>query len=357
MARVNQRSAINAISIENTAIGEYLDDGALFRKFPADPKGPFMPTRTKVPDNMVGSGSPYPKQSKPYYYNPVNEPYAGALTDTIGARILRLWNGGTNNAVAVVGATGVSDNTVEMLDAGDAPLTVNLIRADGGARFLLGDVAVQTVEVSQDMSNEPRISATFFNGGHFATIGDTNIDTADVEAMEAYKKFDGKKTRLTFSDGVDTFDFAGEKRLISVTFTGNQNVKADQLPGDSPVDATNECRGGFTQNLSIGVQQASMRVKVFMDADFDEFASWQADRKLTSVSLVFKTCDKIGTGTPVYTELEIKFPIGEFNLEPDTQGDEQAFAFVIDAIEGDAVTGSLVKIRARILGNIDETLP
>lgn len=354
MARQHQRKVINAISIENTAIAEYLDDGAVFRKYPGDPQPPTFPTRTNVPDEMVGDGKAYMKQSKPYYYDALNKPYSGALTSTIGVRWFRTWLGGTIGETSNVGFNTI-DSVIQQLEPGLEPMTFNELRANGGAQFLFGDVFVQTIEISQTGASEPRISVTKSNGGHHAEIADTNIDVLDIEDQDTYLKYDGKRTKLTFSDGVTSYDFAAEKRLIDVSFTGNQNVNVEQLPGDSPIDASNECEGGYTENLTIDVQDATMRVKVYMDETFAQFASWKANRKLTSVKLIFSTCEKIGTSTH-HAEYEIQFPIAEFNLTPDNQNNYDAFSFEIKAIEGDAVTGSLVIGRIRQVGSVDETV-
>jgi len=359
MARFNVRDVIQAISIENTAVNEYLtgDVGATFRQYPGDPIPPVLPTRTPVEDNAVGDGKAYPKQSKPYYFNPLNYPYGMALNSTMGQRVLRNWLGGTVTDTPNV-PLGVTDELVAMKSPGEAPLVCNLMRKLGGEQFIFGDCYVQTVEISQQMAGEPRIQAAFNNPGHFKKISDSSVDIVDVDAMDPYLKYHGAKTRLTFSDGVDSYDFAAEGRLIDVSFSGNQNVKVDQLPGDGFYDAANECHGAVAKNFFIDLQSAEMKAKVYMDSAFAQFASWLPNRKLTSVSLVFKSCEKIGISTGV-SEVEIKIPVAEFNLEGDQQDNFSAYSFNIRAIEGDPTTGSLVMARFRrvTLDPIDELAP
>lgn len=359
MPRFNVRDVIQAISIENTAVNEYLDgdDGAAFRQYPGDPIPAVLPTRTPVEDNAVGDGRAYPKQSKPYYFNVLNHPWGMALNSTMGHRVLRMFNGGTITDTPNV-PLGITDQSIAMKNPGEAPMVCNLIRKLGGEAFLFGDCYVQTVEIQQQMAGEPRIQATFNNPGHHAALADTLIDLNDVEAMDTYLKYHGAKTSLTFTDGVDSFDFASEGRLIDVSCSLNQNCKTDQLPGDTFLDTANECYGAFAKNFFIDLQSAEMRCKVYMDSNFDEFTSWKANRKLTSVIMVFKSCEKIGVSTAV-SEVEIKFPIAEFNLEGDQQDNFSAYSFSIRAIEGDPVTGSLALIRLRrVTGDlIDETLP
>lgn len=356
MARVNQRNVDNLISIENTTLGEYFvgDDGDQFRKFLQDAQGPIFSTRTTVPDNEVGDGSPYEKHSKPYYYDPINKPYSGALNNTIGIRILRMWMGGaatpTENAVP-----GTFDYAVVQLAPGACPMLCNQIRSNGGNSLLFGDVFTQTVEISQQGSGEPRLTSQFSNGGHSIDLADTTIDLADAEDALARLKMDGKRTTFTFSDGVDTYNFVSEKRLIDLSFSGNQNVIVEQLPGDSPLDAAAECQGGFTQNIYIDVQDAMMRAKVYMDGTFAQYLSWIKNRKLTSVTAKWSTCEIIGLTTH-HGEIEVKFPIAEFTLTPDTQGNFDAYSMDIKAIEGDPVSGSLVLMRYRIVGDLDETV-
>jgi hypothetical protein len=354
MARVNQRTVINGVSIENTAIGEYLDDGALFRKFKQDATGPVWGTRTTVPDTEVGDGSAYDKHSSPYYYDPVNKAFSGALDNKMGIRILRQWQGGaateTENVLA-----GTSDWAVVQLAPGAAPMVCNEIRHNGGNSILFGDVFRQTVEIAQQGAGQPRLSTQSSNGGYSKRIADTGIDPIDVEDADARLKFDGKKTTFSFSDGVDTYNFVSEQRLIDLSFSGNQNVIVEQLPGDTALDPANECEGGFTKNIYIDVQSAMMKAKVYMKETFAEYLSWIKNRKLTSVTATWKSCEKIGLTTH-NVEIEVKFPVGEFTLTPDTQGNFEAYTMDIKAIEGDPVSRSLVLMRFRIVGDLDEVL-
>ena len=359
MPRYNLRDVKQAISIANTATNEYLtsNTGAGFKLFPSDANPAILPTRTPVEDNAVGDGKAYPKQSKPYYFNPNTYPYSMALNSTIAQRILRMWLGGTiSNTVNAV--PGTTDQTIQMKDPGAVPMVCNIVRSLGGEGFLFGDMFVQTIEISQSGSGEPRISAQWMNNGHFKKLADTTIVVANLVAMPSYYKYHGVKTTLIFSDGVSTYNFASDSRLIDVSFSGNQNVIVDQLPGDSFYDASNECYGAYAKNFFIDIQNAEIRVKVYMDASFAEFASWLPNRRLTSVTLLFKTCETIGSTTHV-SEYEIKFPVGEFNLQGDAQGAFSAYTFSIRAIEGDPTTDSLVIGRVRRVTGalIDETYP
>lgn len=347
--RFNMRDVKQAISIANTTFGQLLtsDDGSGFEIYPADAIGPVLPSRTPVPNNAVGDGKAYQKQSKPYYYNPANFPIAMALNNTIGHRLYRNWLGGTiANTANVPNAT--TDQVIQMKNPGTNPLVVNILRNLGGERFLHGDVWPQTIEMSQSGAGEPRMSFGMMNNGLFKELDDTDIDLANIDPMVDYLRYHGAKTSLTFSDGVDTYDFAADGRLIDVGFTGSQNVAVDQLPGDDFIDADNQCEGAYGKNANIDVQSAEMRVKVFMDDNFSDFASWKANRRLTSVVLVFRSCEKLGAGA-YYSETEVKFPVGEFNLSGDTQGNNSAYSFSITAIEGDPVTDSLVIGRVRRL--------
>lgn len=354
MARVNQRKVINAVSIENTAIGEYLDDGALFRKFKQDATGPVFSTRTTVPDTEVGDGSAYDKHSQPYYYDPVTKQFSGALDNKMGIRILRMFQGGAATPTTNI-APGTKDYAVVQLAPGSAPMVCNQIRSNGGNSLLFGDVFQQSVEIQQQGAGQPRLTAQQSNGGYSVPIADTNIDTADVDDAQPRLKFDGKKTLFGFSDGVDTYNFTAEQRLIDVSFSGQQNVIVEQLPGDLPLDPDNECQGGYTKNIYIDVQSAMMRAKVYMKETFAEYLSWVKNRKLTSVTLRFSTCETIGATTH-HGEIEIVFPVAEFTLTPDTQGNFEAYTMEIKAIEGDPVSGSLVLMRFRIVGDLDEVI-
>lgn len=347
MARFNLRDVVQAISIENTDQGVYLtgDDGAEFRKFPSEATPPVFPTRNNVEDNAVGDGRAYKKQSKPYYFNPISYPQGMALNTTMGVRIFRNWLGGavtqTDNLVFLS-----TDHAIKQMAPGEVPMCCNILRSLGGESNLYGDVFVQTIEMSQSGAGEPRISASLQNSGHFEKIADTSIDLADVDDLAAYLKMHGTKTKLTFSDGVSSYDFAAEHRLIDVSFSGNQNVIVEPLPGDSFQNPDNECHGAFADSFFIDIQSAMIRAKVYMDEDFAQFDSWLPNRKLTSVKLTFSTCEIVGATTHHF-EIEVEFPIAQFNLEPDQNSNFSAFSFNIEAIEGDPTTGCLVLGRVR----------
>ncbi len=347
--RYNLRDVKQAMSLANTAQGEILDtdDGSGFIYYPSDAIGPVLPTRTPVPDNAVGDGKAYPKKSKPYYYNPSSFPISMALNNTIGHLLFRDWLGGTiGNSTP---ATGLSDQVIQMKNPGTVPLVRNFARTLGGEQFLHADVFPNTIEISQPAgAGEPRMSFGMMNNGLFMEIDDTDFDTANVDTMLTYLRYHGAKTSFIFSDGVDTYDFATDGRLIDCSFTGSQNVIVRNQPGDGFIDTENQCEGAYAKNFNIDVQSASMRAKVLMDADFDEFVSWKADRRLTSVTQVYRSCEKIGAAVH-YSEVEVKFPVGEFNIAGDTEGNDSAINFEINAIEGDSVTDSLVIGRVRRL--------
>lgn len=342
MARFNIRDITQAISTANTNVNQYLvgDDGALFTKFLSNAIPPVLPTRTPVEDNSVGDGRAYPKQGQPYYFNPINLPYSKALNSTLGQRVLRMWLGDTiaNTVNAVPGTT---DQVIQMKNPGEAPMVCNMLRKLGGEYFIFGDCYVQTLEISQQGSGEPQVSAVFNNPGHYFKVV-APFDVADVLPLATPElKYHGAKTSLTFTDGVTSFDYATDGRLIDVSFSGNQNCVVDQLPGDTFADPANECYGAVAKNFFIDVQSAEIRGKVYMDANFAEFASWALNKKLTSVVLKFSSCEIIGLTTH-HSEIEIRMPVGEFNLEGDQQGNFSAYSFTIKGIEGDPGTGSLI---------------
>lgn len=358
--RHNLRDVIQAISIENTAAGTYItgDDGDQFRKFPSDANPAILPTRNVVEDNAVGDGRAYKKQGKPYYFNPVGYPIGMALNSTTAVRTFRNWLGGTiGTTVNTTPAT--TDHLIQMKDPGAVPLCANILRKLGGEQNLYGDCFVQSIEISQSGANEPRFTSQWGNSGHFKKLSDTSIDVTDIDSLDAYVKMHGAKTTLTFSDGVDSYDFASEHRLLDVSFSGNQNVVVDQLPGDPFQNTSNECHGAYSSAFNIDIQDAMMKVKVFMDDSFAQFASWLPNRKLTSVKLKFASCEIVGATTHHF-EFEIQFPVAQFNLSGSQQNNFSAYEFNIEAIEGDPTTGSLVIGRIRRAtadGALDETAP
>lgn len=351
--RQNLRRVVQAESIAHTAIGEYLTtDGADFQKYPSDPSNPVFPTGNNVLDQMVGDGSPYDKQSKRLFFNPINIPYQGLLTSTMGVRLFRDWLGGaiteTTNSVP-----GTIDSAIVQLAPGAVPLCSNIIRSLGGESFFHGDCFVQNITIAQQGASQPTISGTINNSGYFKKLSATSIDVADVIAQPTYLKGHGVKTLVTFSDGTTSFNFANERRQLDVTFTGNQNVVVENLPGNPFLDTSNQCQGAYSDCIYIDVQTATLQLKVYEDEAFAEFDSWLAQKKLTSVSLLIVSCEHVGTGGTHYWEFEVKIPIGEFTLTPAQQGNFAAFTIDIKAIEGDATSGSLVMGRIRQVGSVD----
>jgi hypothetical protein len=345
-----------AISIENTVVGEYLDgdEGAKFRKFPGDMTPPVFPTRQMIDDPMVGDGRGHKKKGKPYSFDPRNIPYNGALNTTMAARLVRMLLGGaiteTVNAVP-----GTIDSLIEQKSLGDEPMCANILRNLGGEAFLHGDSFAQTWEASQQGKGEPRVTSQIQNSGHFAKIADTSIDVADIDPMDNYYRFHGGLTKLTFSDGVTSYDFANEGRLIDASVQLNQDVIVEGLPGDPFYDAANLCYGDYAENLYINQPSGMIRAKVYMGTDFTNFDAWLPNRSLTSVKLLFQACEIIGSTTH-HPEIEIQFPVAQFNLEPDQNQNMSAFGMTIEAVDGDPVTGSLFKARVRQVGAFDETV-
>jgi hypothetical protein len=358
MARINNDSVVSAISIENTTVGEYLDDGALFRKIMGNSQNTLVPSRENIPDEMVGDGNYNPQQGKPSYYDPQAIPYAGLLHSTTSERLLRVWNGGV--ATPTENTTeGTFDYDIVQLEPGEPPMTINWIDLEGGAKWLFGDVFVQTFSIQQSGSAEPTFSAELSNGGHFAEIADTNIDVADIEDADSYKRFDGKRTTVSFVIGATTYNLVTEKRLIDLSVQGNQNVQVEQMIGDLPIDAANPCEGGYTQNIFIGrrtLGSVSVNLKAYLKDTFPEFTSWKPNTKVTSLTIVFSTCETIGATTH-HEEIEIKIPVAQFNLRGDTNGDFRAYNIEFQAIDGDPVSKSLVLTRIRRVGDLDEVIP
>jgi hypothetical protein len=355
MGRHNQRDIVQAVSIENQALGTYLtgDDGAKFQQYPSNPSSPVIPTRTKIPDNSVGTGNPNERKGKAYYFDPIQMPYAMALNSTMAAKLARNLAGGTITTTTNT-VPGTKDHLVECKHAGTAPMVMNVLQKNGGRNFLFGDVFVSQMNFTQQGSAEPQVSATLSNSGYHKKISDTSIDITDVVAIAAYLKYHGAKTKVTFSDGVDSYDLAGSHVQIDASCQLSQNVVVEQLPGD-PFLSTTECQGAYAASVFIDSQSGNMTVKVYQGDTFPEFDSWLADRTLTSVKLMFASCEVIGATTH-HAEFEIQFPKAEFTLAGDTNQNQDAFTWNIKAVEGDATTTSLYKFRIRQVGELDITL-
>jgi hypothetical protein len=348
MALHNQRSAVRAISIANQSTFAVLADGALFRQYLANPAPLQFATRDRLADPRVGTGNPYDKKGAPNYFQPIGVPYSAPLNLGHAVRLLRMITGGavTPTAMSAPNAA-VYNHVIAMKAAGAAPLMANIIGINGGNEFLTAGQYVQTYEITQTNGEEPQVSSQMQNNGHNVRVSDTPIDAADIDDYlpSEDKKFRGNLTKVTFSDGVDSYDLAAENRQLSISITLNQNVIVKPLAGDLPNDAAAACDGAIASLVFIDVQSANATVKVYMDDAFDEFNAWKLNRTLTSVKFTFTGCETIGVSTT--PQLEIEFPKAEFDLTPDSEDNFEAFTMQIKAIEGDATTGALWKVRVR----------
>lgn len=347
MARYNVKNVIQGMTIAPTDLLEVSDDGAEFRAFPSNMSAPLQPTRQKTQDNMVGGGSPYQKKGKAFRFDPRDIVIQGALTDTISVRLIRDALGGTVSDTINTTPTLTTDSLIHMKDAGAVPILRNILRDKDGLPLLHADCFVESFTIDQQGDVEPTIDARIRNSGHFKKLSATAIDTADVETISPYKKMNAIKTKLTFSDGTTSYDFANEGRLLGVNFQYAQNVIVEGMIGDPFLDASNECQGAYSKNVYIDVQTAVVTASVYMDGGYDEFDAWLADKTITSLSLLFRTCEKI-VSTHLF-EIELKIPIGEFNLASGVQGNFSKFDFTFTATDGDPTTGDLVQARIRHL--------
>lgn len=418
MARQDLRFVKQAVSIDETAMNVFLDDGALFRRFMSESAQGVFPTKRYVEDNMVGDGRAAPKKSKSAGLNPLNRPVSGLLHTTSLIAIVRDALGGTIDNTNRT-AQGTQDSLIHMKSPGSVPRMRNELYDLGGKKLVYPSMFVQTLEISQEGSAPPRFTATRNNTGGYKKIADTNIDTADVEERSDYLLFDGNQTRITMNIGGDSYDFGQTGRNINFTLTWNQNVLVENLIGDPYIDAGftmttggaaaaavsiplnaplpagafipsgkviiwsngqaatlsadanagdsaltvtalsgeitasatstyqgNQCRGAYSKNAHIQVQSGTLRLKNYADENFDEFEHWEQDAEITSISIIFKTCEQIGLSNDQF-ELELKIPVGEFSLTPDTQGEFDATGMEIRFIDGDPVTGDLMQARVR----------
>jgi hypothetical protein len=349
MSLHHQRSALRAISILNQSSFAVLDDGALFRQFLANPAPLQFATRDRIADPRVGTGNPYDKKGAPNYYQPVGVSYAAPLNLGHAVRMIRMITGGAVTPTALVAPNAaVYDHVIAMKAAGAVPLLANVLGVNGGNEFLTAGQYSQTVEITQTNGEEPQISAQMQNNGHNIRVSDTSIDTADIEDYDPLEdsKFRGNLTKVTFSDGVDSYDLAAEGRQLSIAITLNQNVIVKPLAGDDPNDAAAACEGAIASLVFIDVQSANATIKVFMDDAFDEFEAWKANRTLTSVKFIFTGCEVVGVSSA--NQIEIQFPKAEFELTPDSEDNFEAFTIQIKAIEGDTTTGALWIPRIRL---------
>ena len=86
MTRQDLRFVKQALSIDETAMNVFLDDGALFRRFMSESAQGVFPTKRYVEDNMVGDGRAAPKKSKSAGLQPLNRPVSGLLHPTSARR-------------------------------------------------------------------------------------------------------------------------------------------------------------------------------------------------------------------------------------------------------------------------------
>ena len=347
MARVNQKGIIQAVSTASTALGTYLDNGALFTRFNSNVQTRAHPSRDLIPDNSVGDGNPNPKKGKVNYFQPINLPHARPMDWTKSIRDIRDALGGAITTVTNT-TPGTVDSTIVQLLPGLNPRARNQIESNGGLSLLYGDCYVQSFNVSQQGSAQPQFTSQVSNGGHFKEIADTAIVVTDAVAEGSTLKdkfFDGKRTTLTFVIGATTYNLVNdEKRLFDVNLSYNQNVVVDPSIGDSALDTTVDCDGGYTTNCYIGDRPEDMvkaTIKFYAKTTYPEFDDWRGNKDITSFILTFQSCETIGLTTHK-TQIEFKIPISSWQITSDVNGSFESYTAEFMAWGGDPTTKALL---------------
>lgn len=325
-------------------------DGTDYYAFLANVIAPLIPSLETVTDEeMVGDGySRTLRNLRNYYWSSKPWTVSGLLNDHIASILMNGWQGG---AVSTTPRTAPSKDVSAVQNvANSTPKLFSLYRHLGGERFINSTFAPNEFTVEQQGEARPTCNFNMLSTGHFLDGDEIDaaltFDEADINAAPDYEEFHGAATQVFATDGVETYNWTQDGELISLSFTGSNNVDVRRRPGDTFKTLLNRNSGAFARKIRNGKLSASGKLVVDLDANLRTFKSMVAGRKLTGLTIIFGGFNTIGATTD-YFEWELKVPKAAFSIiEGETDQDFGALALNIQPLR-DSVTKGYYTNRTR----------
>lgn len=322
-----------------------------YHEFLSNPLPPQLPGNETVTDeNMVGDGiSRTLRNIYNYYWTEKTLQIGGTLNDHIAAILMKGFLGGTHTITPGAPVTVLDYLTLQKV-SNVTPNYFSVYRKLGGEQFILADLFPNSFNISQDGEGMPNFSFDLLGTGKFlddtALVAGGFTTEADFVDAPNYEYFHGAATVFTATDGVTTYDFTNQGKLISLSVEGGNGGRTARRPGDVFQTPADRNSGAFSRNAAMGKASGLVRVKIDLGSALTEFKAMVQRKTLTSGSIKFVGMNKVLATANDY-EFQINFPRSRFRMiDGDTDQDYGALSIEIQP-ERDLVTGGYFTARIR----------
>lgn len=224
-----------AISIApETDVNKPYDEAAEFETIICDPVLPVIPEPEMMDDSdQVGDGTEGPKDPRPGKTPATALTLSAKLNNVWPASLMKRFQAGVQ--VDNLFATGVYDHTVAMqLRTSFVPQLTTVPMLLGGADPILSSMGVNTVDISQAGTDDPKISFGLMGSGHHHFFSDVRrIQVITITGTPAggtvLANFDGQPITIPYNSSAATL--LGLLEALSNIAVGDVSVSGGPLPG------------------------------------------------------------------------------------------------------------------------------
>jgi hypothetical protein len=208
---------------------------AEFETIICDPVLPVIPEPELIDDSdQVGDGTEGPKDPRPGKTPSPQVTLGAKLSNVFPARLMKRFLGGTVvNSAPIV--TGVYDHTVGMqARTSFVPQLTTVAMLLGGADPILSSMGVNTVDISQTGTDDPKISFGLMGSGHYKFFRDAyRVQVITITGTPAGGSvicdFDGQPVTIPYNSSAATL--LGLLEALSNIAPGDISVTGGPLPG------------------------------------------------------------------------------------------------------------------------------
>lgn len=311
-----------------------------------NPIAPNVP-QVQTVDNMdmIGGGDEFADDVRLYNWlqNPIT--ITGKCnSETFAHLLLRALMGTITNAPVTAAASFDHSVPMQTRAQGRTPKYTTLIINLGGADIVSASMAVNSITISQQGTNEPQFSCELIGTGMFQRMADISPAIV-IPYPTTHHYFHGAANVIVLNDGVvKNLSSLGRVRSWSVSLQNNL-VVGDRRPGD-PFKTPGDVRtGAYLRTLLRGKRTSTAQLKLALDENLDELDWLTNNTSLTNLGI---KCvgEPIGV-TPENYEVEWKVP--KFKVQTitgDSEGDDATITLNFLPLR-DSVSGGLVTARVR----------
>lgn len=316
---------------------------------------PPFPEVQRIPDGMIGDGTPRAQKLRNGWLIPRTLALGGRLNTETALRLGMRALGGVNTNTPVT-ATSSYDvfTTCPGIVNGLVPKMSACAYYLGGYDFIWPSMAVTRYTISFANTDNVNFAADLVNTGFYGNISTLSagagvLTPSNIPAPPTHHLMHPAGTRVTFSNGL-TIDFANTGDLISGNCSIDNAIEIPQGPGDPFFNATNRASGAYARQLNYGERAPAAQLKVALRSDLQQFVLAQNNTDITNLTYLFQGEDKI-TGTSDYYEYEWTYPVAQIEtVTGEAEGNDAATVMTFYP-KLDPGTGSYINQRARTDNN------